>query len=71
MRKIILSVLGILFIIGAIFVSKSLISSKNRPKPVVQKVVKTVFVDTVKNKTIEISINYTLMDFIINDKSIK
>ena len=56
MRKIILSVLGILFIIGAFFVSKSLISSKNRPKPVVQKVVKTVFVDTVKNKTIEIVI---------------
>ena len=56
MRKIILSVLGILFIIGAFFVAKSLISSKNRPKPVVQKVVKTVFVDTVKNKTIEIVI---------------
>ncbi|PSG90862.1 efflux RND transporter periplasmic adaptor subunit [Aurantibacter aestuarii] len=56
MRKIILSVLGILFIIGAFYVAKSLISSKNRPKPVVQKVVKTVFVDTVKNKTIEIVI---------------
>lgn len=56
MRKIILSVLGILFIIVAFFIAKSLISSKNRPKPVVQKVVKTVFVDTVKNKTIEIII---------------
>ena len=56
MRKIILSVLGLLFIIGSFFIAKSLINSKNKPKPVVPKVVKTVFIDTVKNQTIQIVI---------------
>ncbi len=56
MRKIILSVIGIFLIIASVFTAKSLIDNKKKPKPVVKKVVKTVFTDTVKNKTINISI---------------
>ncbi|TXE06115.1 HlyD family efflux transporter periplasmic adaptor subunit [Seonamhaeicola algicola] len=54
MRKIILSVIGVLLIAVSFFIAKSLIESKNKPKPVKGKVVKTVFVDTVKNTTIPI-----------------
>jgi len=56
MRKIILSVLGVLFIVFSIFVAKKLIDSKHKPKPVKEKVVKTVFTDTVKNQTVKIVI---------------
>jgi multidrug efflux pump subunit AcrA (membrane-fusion protein) len=56
MRKIILSLLGVFFIIGSYFLAKSFISNKNKPRPVVPKVVKTVFIDTVKNETIQIVI---------------
>ena len=57
LRKIILSILGIALVIGAYFYSKHLIATKNKPKPVPAKVVKTVFVDTVKNSTIPIVIS--------------
>ncbi|WP_452221446.1 efflux RND transporter periplasmic adaptor subunit [Lacinutrix salivirga] len=56
MRKIILSIVGILLIVASFLLSKKLIDSKNKPKPVVAKVVKTVFTDTVKNATIPIII---------------
>ncbi|GAL66918.1 efflux RND transporter periplasmic adaptor subunit [Jejuia pallidilutea] len=56
MRKIILAILGILIIISALFIAKNLINSKKRPKPVQEKVVKTVFTDTVKNGTVKIVI---------------
>ncbi|TPN87175.1 efflux RND transporter periplasmic adaptor subunit [Aquimarina algicola] len=56
MRNIILSILGVLLIIGAIFGAKMIIDSKTRPKPRPAKVVKTVFVDTVQNTTIPIRI---------------
>jgi multidrug efflux pump subunit AcrA (membrane-fusion protein) len=56
LRKIILSLLGIALIIGAVLVSKNLIDNKNKPKSVPPKVIKTVFVDTVKNTTIPIVI---------------
>lgn len=56
MRKIILSVLGILFIVFSVLIAKKLIDSKNKPKPVKEKVVKTVFTDTVKNQTVKIVI---------------
>jgi multidrug efflux pump subunit AcrA (membrane-fusion protein) len=56
MRKIILSILGVLFIIAAIFISKSLVDNKNKPKPIAAKVIKTVFTDTVNNTTIPIVI---------------
>ena len=57
LRKIILSVLGVALVLGAFIYSKYLIANKNKPKPVPVKVVKTVFVDTVKNATISIVIS--------------
>lgn len=57
MRKIILSVLGVLLIIAAIFAAQSIIASNKRVRPAPKKVIKTVFVDTVKNSTVPIVIN--------------
>ncbi len=57
LRKVILSVLGLALVVSAFLVSKQLIANKNRPKPVPSKVVKTVFVDTVKNTTVPIVIS--------------
>ncbi|MDG1728521.1 MAG: HlyD family efflux transporter periplasmic adaptor subunit [Algibacter sp.] len=56
MRKIILSVLGILLIVFSFLFAKKLIANKNKPKPVKEKIVKTVFVDTVLNRTVQIII---------------
>lgn len=56
MRKIILSVIGILLIICSVLFAKKLIADKNKPKPVKAKVVKMVFTDTVSNRTIQIVI---------------
>ena len=56
MRKIILSILGLLLIVGAIFGTRKIIDSKTRPKPRPARVIKTVFVDTVQNTTIPIQI---------------
>lgn len=56
MRKIILSVIGILIIVLSFLFAKKLIADKHKPKPVKEKVVKTVFTDTVKNRTIQIVI---------------
>lgn len=54
MRKIILSILGILLIIGAVFVSKRIIDSKTKRSRKVEKVIKTVFAETVQNGTVTI-----------------
>ncbi|MBU2949082.1 HlyD family efflux transporter periplasmic adaptor subunit [Tamlana agarivorans] len=56
MRKIILSAIGILLIVFSFLFAKKLIANKNKPKPVKEKVVKTVFTDTVKNTTVKIII---------------
>ena len=56
MRKIILSILGVLFIIASFIFAKNLIDNKKKPKPVASKVIKTVFIDTVQNGTIPIVI---------------
>ena len=56
MRKIILSLLGVLLIIGAVLLAKSISSSKKKQRPIPAKVVKTVFTDTVKNGTVQIVI---------------
>ncbi|MDG5492748.1 efflux RND transporter periplasmic adaptor subunit [Psychroserpens sp. SPM9] len=56
MRNIILSILGVLLIVGAFFFAKHLVDTKTKPKPVPEKVIKTVFVDTVKNTTVPIVI---------------
>ncbi len=57
MRNIILSILGLLLIVGAIFFARKIIDSKTRPKPRPAKVIKTVFVDTITNGTIPIRIS--------------
>ncbi|ANW95721.1 efflux transporter periplasmic adaptor subunit [Wenyingzhuangia fucanilytica] len=56
MRKTILSIIGILFIALSIFISKTLIDNKTKPKPVAKKIVKTVFTDTIQNTTVPIVI---------------
>ena len=56
LRKILLSLLGLLLVVGSILLSIYLIESKQRPKPQESKVVKTVFVDTVENGTVPIVI---------------
>ncbi len=54
MRKIILSILGVLIIIISVYVAMMIVKSRNTPRPVPAKVVKTVFVDTVKNRSVPI-----------------
>ena len=55
MRKIIISVLaGILIIVGSIFAANYITNSKKSQRPTPNKVIKTVFVDTVKNNTVPI-----------------
>ncbi|HZJ20793.1 MAG TPA: HlyD family efflux transporter periplasmic adaptor subunit [Pricia sp.] len=54
MRKIILSVLGILLIVLAFFLAGQIIDSKKSMKPSAQKVVKTVFTEVVKNGAVPI-----------------
>lgn len=56
MRKIILSILGLLLVFGAFALAKSIIDNKQKPKPKFNKIVKTVFIDTVQNKEIPIII---------------
>lgn len=53
-RKIILSVLGVLLIVLSVYLARSIVSSRTRPRPQPTKVVKTVFVDTVENTSIPI-----------------
>jgi multidrug efflux pump subunit AcrA (membrane-fusion protein) len=54
MRKIILSVLGILLIVAGYFGAKAIVANKKSFKPRAQKVVKTVFTEVVENGTIPI-----------------
>jgi membrane fusion protein (multidrug efflux system) len=54
MRKIILSVLGVLLIVGGFFASKWIIDSKTQRKPRVEKVIKTVFAEKAKNGVVAI-----------------
>ncbi len=54
MRKIILSVIAILVLVGGYFGAKKIIASKKSFKPRAEKVVKTVFASVVKNETVKI-----------------
>ncbi|SDR97615.1 Multidrug efflux pump subunit AcrA (membrane-fusion protein) [Formosa sp. Hel1_31_208] len=56
MRNIILSIIGLLLIIGSFLIGSQLIENKKKPKTVPEKIVKTVFTDTVQNGTIKIII---------------
>jgi multidrug efflux pump subunit AcrA (membrane-fusion protein) len=54
MRKIILSTLGGLLLVGTIFIAKYLVENNQRPKPKFERIVKSVFVETVQNKEVPI-----------------
>ncbi len=56
MRVIINIIVGILLIIGAFFIAKGIISGKEKRHSKAEKVVKTVFVDTVHNHSIQIKV---------------
>jgi multidrug efflux pump subunit AcrA (membrane-fusion protein) len=58
MRKTIISILiGIVVIIASYFIMNRIIDSKTNRRPQAKKVIKTVFVDTVKNSTVPIVIS--------------
>lgn len=56
MRKIILSLLGVLLIAGAYFFGNKIIANKKKRKAIPEKVIKIVFIDTVKNDLVKIVI---------------
>lgn len=56
MRNIILSTIGVLLIIGAVFAGKVISNSKKDKRPTPAKVVKTVFIDTIQNGNVQIVI---------------
>lgn len=56
MRKIILSVIGVLLIVAAVMLANAIIAGNKRVRPAPKKVIKTVFVDTVQNRTVPIVI---------------
>jgi multidrug efflux pump subunit AcrA (membrane-fusion protein) len=56
LRKLLLSLLGIAFIIGSVMYAKYLIANKNKPKPQFEKVVKNVFTQKVTNGDVPIII---------------
>jgi len=56
MRKIILSILGVVLVIAAIFVAKSIIDSNTKERPPAKKVIKSVYVQKVDNGTVPIVI---------------
>ena len=56
MRKLLSIALGVLLLVGAVFIAKYLIDNKKKPKPKFDKIVKTVFVEEVLNKDIPIVI---------------
>ncbi|WP_034888626.1 efflux RND transporter periplasmic adaptor subunit [Gillisia sp. Hel_I_29] len=56
MRKIILSILGVVLVIAAIFVAKSIIDSNTKERPPAKKVIKSVYVQKVDNGMVPIVI---------------
>lgn len=56
MRNIVLSLLGVLLIVGAYFIGQKIANSNKKQRPAPAKVVKTVFTDTVQNGVVQIVI---------------
>jgi multidrug efflux pump subunit AcrA (membrane-fusion protein) len=56
MRNIILFFIGVIAIASAIFIGNKIANNKKKKRPVIEKVVKTVFTDTVNNGTVQIVI---------------
>ena len=57
MRKVILSILGLLLIGGAYVASNAIVSANQRERPKPEKVIKTVFIDTITNGIVPIEIS--------------
>ncbi len=57
MRKIVLIILGLILVAGSYFGAQTIIENKKIPKPKIDKIVKTVFVETAFNKVIPITIS--------------
>ncbi|TCI93558.1 efflux RND transporter periplasmic adaptor subunit [Tenacibaculum sp. M341] len=57
MRKIILSILGILIIAGAVALGNYITGKKKKRKPNFSKIIKTVFIEDVVNKEVPITLN--------------
>jgi multidrug efflux pump subunit AcrA (membrane-fusion protein) len=56
MRKILLSCIGVAVIVATLFLGNTIANRKKKKKPVPEKTIKTVFTDTVKNTSIQITI---------------
>jgi len=56
MRKVILYVIAAILLVGTFFGARALVNSKEKPETKPQKTIKTVFVDTIQNSTIPITI---------------
>jgi multidrug efflux pump subunit AcrA (membrane-fusion protein) len=56
MRKFITIIAAIVLLLGSFFLAKYLIDNKNKPKPLVDKIVKTVFIETIENTSVPILI---------------
>ena len=54
MRKIILSILGVLIIVASVFFAKMIVDSKSNVRPSAEKVMKTVFAEKIQNGTVPI-----------------
>lgn len=63
MRKTILAILGVLFIVGAFFLGNYFVEKSQKPRPTFKKSIKTVFVEEVQNGNVPIvlSANGTLI----------
>ncbi|HAT66657.1 MAG TPA: efflux transporter periplasmic adaptor subunit, partial [Flavobacteriaceae bacterium] len=56
MRRILLSLIGVVIIGGALLGAYLIVKNSNKPKPQVQKIVKTVFTETAQNGSVPIVI---------------
>jgi multidrug efflux pump subunit AcrA (membrane-fusion protein) len=56
MRKVIMTLLGVFLIIAAYFGAEKIVDANQRERPKPKKVIKTVFIDTVKNDIVPITV---------------
>jgi len=57
MRKFILSIIGLLLILLSYTIGQKIIANKKKRRPIPEKVIKTVFTDTVKNGAVKIVVS--------------
>jgi len=59
MRKIILTVIGVLLVILSFFGAKAIIANKKKKKPSIEKVTQSVYIEKIENKNIPIIVSST------------